>query len=62
MERLCEQIQVDRESLRFAAACPICGKKRRERACTCEEDEKDKKEIDPRLAKLQKLLENPEKV
>ncbi len=42
--------------------CPICGKKRAERACTCEEDEKNKKEIDPRLAKLQKLLENPEKV
>ncbi len=42
--------------------CPICGKKRCEQACTCEEDEKNKKEIDPRLAKLQKLLENPEKV
>ena len=42
--------------------CPICGKKLSEKACTCLEDEKNKKEIDPRLAKLQKLLENPEKV
>ncbi len=42
--------------------CPFCGKKRSEQACTCEEDEKNKKEIDPRLAKLQKLLENSEKV
>ena len=42
--------------------CPFCGKKLRDKACTCVEDEKNKKEIDPRLAKLQKLLENPEKV
>jgi len=42
--------------------CPHCGKKLSERACTCIEDEKNKKEIDPRLAKLQKLLENPKKV
>ncbi len=42
--------------------CPICGKKLSEKACTCLEDEKNKKEIDPRLAKLQKLLENYEKV
>jgi len=42
--------------------CPICGKKLRDRACTCLEDEKNKKEIDPRLAKLKKLLENPENV
>lgn len=42
--------------------CPICGKKLRDKACTCLEDEKNKKEIDPRLAKLKKLLENPENV
>ncbi len=42
--------------------CPICGKKMSEKACTCVEDKKNQKEIDPRLAKLQKLLENSEKV
>ena len=42
--------------------CPICGKKLILKACTCLEDEKNKKEIDPRLAKLQKLLEMPEKM
>lgn len=42
--------------------CPVCGKKRKDGACSCLEDEKSKKEIDPRLAKLKKLLENPENV
>ena len=41
---------------------PLSKKKLSEKACTCVEDEKNKKEIDPRLAKLQKLLENSEKV
>jgi uncharacterized protein len=36
--------------------CPRCGKKRAEGGCTCDA----KKEIDPRLAILQKLLEKPE--
>lgn len=42
--------------------CPICGKKLRDRECSCIEAEKSKKEIDPRLAKLKKLLENNENV
>lgn len=42
--------------------CPHCGKRLRDGGCTCAEDEKNKKEIDPRLAKLQKLLENPKEV
>ncbi len=42
--------------------CPICGKKRAEGSCTCLDDEKNKKEIDPRLAKLKKLLEKDENI
>ena len=42
--------------------CPICGKPKRDGDCGCEAKaaEEAKKEIDPRLAKLKKLLENPE--
>ncbi len=42
--------------------CPICGKPKRNGDCGCEARaaEEAKKEIDPRLAKLKKLLENPE--
>lgn len=36
--------------------CPKCGKRLNEGPCSC-----PKKEIDPRLAILQKLLDNPEK-
>lgn len=36
--------------------CPRCGKPKKEGDCGC-----PKKEIDPRLAVLQKLLDNPEK-
>ena len=42
--------------------CPICGKPKRDGDCGCEARaaEEAKKEIDPRLAKLKKLLEKPE--
>ncbi len=39
--------------------CPLCGHKREE-GCDCAEKEAAKKTVDPRLAKLQKLLENYE--
>ena len=38
--------------------CPKCGKRLRDGDCGCRE----KKEINPKLAILQKLLENPEEV
>lgn len=42
--------------------CPICGKPKRDGDCGCEAKaaEEAKKEIDPRLAKLQKLLDKSE--
>jgi len=43
--------------------CPYCGRKIAEGCdCAAKEAEKAKKEIDPRLAKLQKLLEKPDEV
>ncbi|MBQ7475019.1 MAG: DUF177 domain-containing protein [Clostridia bacterium] len=38
--------------------CPVCGKPRSDPTCVCAE----KKEIDPRLAILKKLLDNSEEV
>ena len=42
--------------------CPICGRPKRDGDCGCEARaaEEAKKEIDPRLEKLKKLLEKPE--
>ena len=42
--------------------CPHCGRKLSEGSCDCaaKEAERAKKEIDPRLAKLQKLLDKSE--